>query len=128
VFLKVLDMTEEPKITQALQLLSMIKEKEVPVKEAVEVIELVTSVPELIRKTLERAEAEGLIKREKGKIVLKFSDETFEFGYPRIKKIKCDDRCKRCGKKITSCYYLLLPDTEIGPFGSKCIKKLRLAV
>ena len=116
----------DPRIIQAVQLLSMVKGKELSVKEAVEIIESITKVPELIRAALDRAEKEGLIKRKKGKLILKFSEANFGFE-GRITRAKCVDNCRRCGRRITNCHYILLSDSEIGPFGSECIKKLKLA-
>ncbi len=111
------------KVEQALQLLGMLRGKEITVKEAVAVIELVTNVPELVKETLRRAEEKGLIKREKHRIVV--SDAGFESS-AKIKKVKCENNCKRCGRKITNCYFVLLQDSEIGPFGSECVRKLKL--
>ena len=113
------------KVEQALQLLSMLRDKEITIKEAVAIIELVTSVPGLIKETLRRAEERGLIKREKSRLILNFSAANFEFD-SKIKRVKCDSACKRCGRKITCCYFILLQDSEIGPFGSGCVRKLKL--
>ncbi|MFH1774554.1 MAG: DUF5830 family protein [Methanobacteriota archaeon] len=113
------------KVRQALQLLSMLKGKETTVKEAVALIELVTSVPELVKEILRTAEESGLIKREKSKLILNFSTTNFEFE-SKVKKVKCESTCRRCGKKITNCYFIVLQDSELGPFGSECVRKLRL--
>lgn len=107
------------KVEQALQLLGMLRGKEITVKEAIEVIELVTSVPELVKETLRRAEERGLIKREKNRIII---SDAIEFN-AKIRKVKCESNCRRCGRKITNCYFIVL-DSELGPFGSECIKKL----
>lgn len=113
------------KLEQALQLLSMLKGKEITIKEAVAIVELVTNVPELVKETLRKAEERGLIKREKRKLILKFSEAGFKFG-SKIKKVKCESSCRRCGRKITSCYFIVLQDSELGPFGSECVRKLKL--
>jgi len=111
------------KVQQALQLLSMLKGKEITVKEAVALIELVTSVPKLVKEILRTAEESGLIKREKYRMII--SDAGIEFE-SKIKKTKCESTCRRCGRKITNCYFIVLQDSELGPFGSECVKKLRL--
>lgn len=113
------------KVEQALQLLGMLKDREVSVKEAVAVIELVTNVPELVKETLRTAEERGLIKRERKKLILDFSAANFEFE-SKVKKVKCDSSCRRCGRKITYCYFIVLRDSELGPFGSECVRKLKL--
>jgi selenophosphate synthetase-related protein len=112
---------KDKKVVQALQLLRAIEKKKISVKEAIEVIETVTIVPEKIREILEIAQEKGLIKRKKGELIF---EHAMEFRH-KTKKIECEDRCKRCGKKITLCYFILLPGTEIGPLGSECIKKVR---
>ncbi len=116
-------------MTRALQLLRGVKAKELSVKEAVALIEMVTGVPELVRAVLEEAEKQGLIRRVKGKIILKFGAKVSgpDFYYPRLKRVRCLDKCKKCGREITNCYFILLEELELGPFGSKCIKKMKLA-
>jgi hypothetical protein len=108
-------------IERALGLLGAVKEKELTVKEAVELIELVTKAH--VKDVLKEAEERGLITRE-GKYVT-LSDD-IEIDVPKIKKASCESACTRCGKAITSCYYISFMDDEIGPFGSGCIRKLKL--
>ena len=117
----------EKQIEAALMLLGMVGESEISVKEAVEIIQNITRVPERIREVLEIAEERGMIKREGGRLViLETGKELFRAGeYPRIIKKKADEACTRCGRKITSCYYITLPEREVGPFGSTCIRRMR---
>jgi len=120
----------DAKVNQALALLMSVKSNELTVKEAVEIIELVTNIPESVREILRIAEAKGLIKRDGGRIIIKSSPpiEDFSFPKPKIKKTRCRDNCKRCGRHIGNCHYILLDDTIIGPLGSECIKKLKLSI
>ncbi|MEE9564890.1 MAG: DUF5830 family protein [Candidatus Hydrothermarchaeaceae archaeon] len=108
-------------IERALGLLAAVKEKEISVKEAVELIELITKVH--VKEVLKAAEERGVITRDKKRVVI--SDD-FDFEVPKIKKAACEANCTRCGKAITSCYFISFFDDEIGPFGSACIRKLRL--
>lgn len=117
----------DQKISQALQLLRL-AERELSVKEAIAIIELVTSVQDIIKEALKRAEKEGLIKREKSRIIVLERRTNQDFDYPKIKRVSCDDTCKRCGRKITVCNYILLQDAEIGPLGSECVKRLKLQI
>jgi hypothetical protein len=94
-------------IERALGLLGAAKDRELSVKEAVELIELVTKTR--VKDVLAEAEERGVIKRE-GKHVM----------------AACDSNCMRCGKAITACYFISFYDDEIGPFGGGCIQKLRL--
>lgn len=112
------------KVEKGLMLLRMVKSRELTVRETTEILEAITKVPELIREILAEGERRGLIKRTKKKISLCSSEElTFEQG---IKRYKCVSHCSRCGRSITSCYYVLLGDEELGPYGSECVKKLKL--
>jgi hypothetical protein len=108
-------------IERALGLLGAAKEKEISVKEAVELIELVTRVH--VKDVLKEAEERGVIKREGKRISV--SDD-IDFEVPKIKKAECEASCMRCGKAITSCYFISFFDDEIGPFGGGCIRKLKL--
>lgn len=117
---------DSAKIARALQLLRMRGEREIPVKEAVEIISLVTSVPELVLAVLKEGESRGLIEREKNKLRLKFSDENFNFERPKVKVSECDANCIKCGKRITSCHFIIFEDDKLGPFGSTCIRKMKL--
>lgn len=114
------------KITRALQLLRMRGKGEIPVKEAVEIISLVTSVPELVLAVLKEGERRGVVERKKNRLLLKFSDENFEFEPPKVRKLECDANCTKCGRRITSCYFIIFEDDKLGPFGSKCIRKMKL--
>jgi len=118
-------MDSEMKVSQGIRLLRLVRKESITVKEAVDIIGLVTAVHDIQRKILEEAEREGLIRREDGKVVI-LERDLAEHGYdcPGIKKIECEDRCIRCGRRITSCHYIMLPDTEIGPLGSVCMGKM----
>lgn len=97
-------------------------------KSAIEIIELITNVPAIQREVLEKAKEMGVIQKEEGNLVLlrKTLNEKDSF-YPRIKKTKCDGKCQKCGRSITSCHIIFLsPQETIGPFGSDCIKKMGL--
>ncbi|MEE9474708.1 MAG: DUF5830 family protein [Candidatus Hydrothermarchaeaceae archaeon] len=109
------------KVERAIGLLAAVKEKEISVKEAVELIELITRVQ--VKEVLKAAEERGVITRNKKRVLI--SDD-LEFEVPKIKNVKCESNCMRCGRAITSCYFISFFDDEIGPFGGGCIRKLRL--
>ncbi|MFQ5815329.1 MAG: DUF5830 family protein [Candidatus Hydrothermarchaeaceae archaeon] len=118
----------DAKVDQALRLLMSVNSSELTVKEAVGVIELVTSVPELVRETLRIAEHRGLITRKGERIVIKSGQPIQDLTWPKlkIKRTACNDNCRRCGRRIGNCNYIILDDTTIGPFGSGCLKKLKI--
>ncbi len=117
---------EDPRIENALRLLVGVDADSMSVKEAVEVIEVVTRAPELIRKILEKAEAKGILKKnQRGGYTKSKPLDLLPFRPSAIRR-KCDDNCARCGRRITNCYFIVLGDGELGPLGSECIKRLRL--
>jgi hypothetical protein len=123
-------MPAEEKINRALQLLKAAEGKTLTMKEATDIIELVTAVPEIVKATIDRGLAEGFIKRGDGGLVIvekeRAGDVGSGFDYPRRVKKACQEHCIRCGRRITSCHYIVLSDWQVGPLGSECVKKLRL--
>lgn len=113
---------ETSAVKLAIALLKNAKRKDLSVKEAVEIIELVSKKPEFVKTVLKKAEGEGIIKREK--FVLYITSKASSDERLRIKKAQCIASCRRCGKSITSCYYLSIFGKELGPYGSSCIRTL----
>lgn len=102
-------------------LLRSSKKKELTVKEAVEIIELVTPDPAQIRHFLEEAEKKGIIKRV-GKVIMVTGAGVFR--RPKIRRAECRLSCRRCKRMIKNCHYIDMGDHELGPFGSECVQKL----
>jgi hypothetical protein len=116
----------EGKVEQALMLLASVDAESISVKEAVEVIEIVTTVPELVRKTIAIAEEMGIVKREGGRLVIKERIIGTKGHGVHVKRRECNAQCMRCGRRISTCFFLIVAESEFGPFGSECIKRLRL--
>jgi ArsR family metal-binding transcriptional regulator len=112
------------KVEKGLLLLKMVNTGEITLREAREILEAVTRVPKIIREILHEGERQGLIKRERNRVYIKSSVE-HDFK-TRIKKYRCLSHCTRCGRRITTCYYFVLGDDELGPYGCECIRRLRL--
>ncbi len=109
------------RVERALGLLAAVTEKEISMKEAVELIELITRTR--VKEVLKAAEERGVITRDKKRV---FISDGLDFEVPKIKKAECDAACTRCGRAITSCYFVSFFDEDIGPFGGGCIRKLKL--
>jgi len=116
----------EEKVERALALLRSVEAESLAVSEAVELIELVTTVPELVRRTLREAEERGIVKREGGRLIIR--ERAAGGSGARVRGRECDARCMRCGRRISRCFFLSLAGTELGPLGSECIRKLRLGL
>lgn len=118
----------DAKVEQAIRLLISASAKEMSLKDAVGLIELVTNVPELIRETLKIAEDKGLLEKKSNRFIIKrdaISDLTWP--RPKVKRVLCVDNCKKCGRRIGVCNYIVMEDTTYGPFGSECLRKLKIA-
>jgi len=113
-------------VEAALQLLRTLgKEEELTLKEVVEIVELVTRSPELIRQVIERGEAEGLFQREGSRVRFRTGMPLWPENPLQIRIVRGEDRCQRCGRKIALCHYLQLAEREIGPFGSECVQRIK---
>lgn len=78
---------------------------------------------DLIHTVLRRAEAEGVIERE-GSTITRGAPPA---GTPQpavIATVDGEFSCRRCGRAITTGYVLRLEATEVGPYGSTCIRKV----
>jgi hypothetical protein len=112
------------KVEKGLLLLRMVNSRELSLREAREILEGVTRVPGIIREILSEGERRGLIRREGSRVYL---NETGSLDFkPALRKYSCVSRCIRCGRRITTCHYLVVDDDEFGPYGCECIRRLRL--
>jgi hypothetical protein len=110
------------KVDTALHLLLSSGKKSLTIKEAVELIELVTKDPELIREVLKKGVEQGSLERKETNVAISTGDTVFT--KPRIRRFDCDSSCRRCGVKIKNCHYIIIEDEELGPFGSECVRKV----
>ncbi len=117
-------MEAERKVEQALMLLASVDAESISVKEAVEIVEVVTTVPELVKRAIARAEELGILRREGSRLVIR---ESARGGKSvRVRRRECEAHCSRCGRRISNCFFILIAGSEFGPFGSECIKRLKL--
>lgn len=105
----------------ALLLLLSTGKKEMSIRDAVSIIEMVTKDPLVIREVLESAEEEGLIKRHEKTVYISSSAPQKKLS---IRRVDCDSACKRCGVKIKNCYYIDAGSRELGPYGSECVNRI----
>ena len=110
------------KVEDAIHLLAASGNRVMKVKDAVEIIEMVTKHPDAIKEVLKTAEVMGLIKRDEMRIFI--SGDVEDFPKPKIKKVDCESSCRRCGIKLKNCFYIELDDRRLGPYGSECVSKI----
>ncbi len=106
---------------RCIQLLSIIEQKRISYPELIDILELVTLDLEVKKEVIREAQEKGILRKEGKNIILyNFEEQKFK---PNIIRRELEDRCRRCGRTITKCYYIEFLDSELGPYGSSCIKK-----
>jgi hypothetical protein len=108
-------------VVLALSLLAHLEHGELSVKEAMDRIELVTTVPDKQRAILDLAVERGIVEREGGTIVPVATGTYVSFQRDVVVK-EGDFACRRCGTALSSGHFVRLEDGELGPFGSTCIR------
>ncbi len=104
------------------ELLGKLEFEEVPLAEAVDRLETVTTDPQLTRRILEAAEAEGVIERN-GTAIRPQSGSFIRFTSQVVTK-EGEFSCRRCGADLSTGYFIDLEAGELGPYGSSCIRKV----
>jgi hypothetical protein len=103
-------------------LLERLEDPELPLAEAVDRIETVSSTPATTRAILDTAELRGVIEREDGIVRPRGS------GFVRFEREvvtrEGEFTCRRCGAELSTGHFLRLDAGEVGPFGSSCIRKV----
>ena len=86
--------------------------------------EAVGEAPAVTREVIERAEDEGVIQRADGDYEARFGvdGDGADFDDDVVSK-EGEFDCTRCGRSITTGYFLRFDDGEVGPYGSTCIRK-----
>lgn len=86
--------------------------------------EAVGEAPAVTREVIERAEDEGVIQRADGDGEPRFGvdGDGADFDDDVVSK-EGEFDCTRCGRSITTGYFLRFDDGEVGPYGSTCIRK-----
>ncbi|MFA9503393.1 DUF5830 family protein [Natrinema sp. H-ect1] len=113
---------DDDRVERGLALLARLEHEQLPLPDAVDRIETVTSDPTVTRTILDRAELHGIIAREDGVIRPK-SRQYVRFDRDVITK-EGDFSCRRCGSGLKTGYFIDLEAGELGPFGSSCIRKV----
>lgn len=113
---------DDDRVALGLALLARLEHDSLPLADAVDRIETVTSDPTVTRTILDQAELRGIIDREDGVIRPK-SRQYVRFGQDVVTK-EGEFSCRRCGSGLGTGYFIDLEAGELGPFGSSCIRKV----
>lgn len=109
-------------VALGVELLAKLEYDEVPLAEAVDRLETITTDPTLTRRILEAAEAEGVIERD-GASIRPQSGAFVRFTSQVVTK-EGEFSCRRCGSGLSTGYFIKLDAGELGPYGSSCIRKV----
>jgi hypothetical protein len=95
-------------------------ERSLPLPEAVDRIETLTSNPATTRRILEEAESRGVIERD-GETVVPRSGAHVSFESEVVQR-EGEFTCRRCGADVSTGHFVRFDAGEHGPFGSTCIR------
>lgn len=115
--------TREERLELGVELLAHLEHEELPLPDAIDRIETVTTSPALTRDILDAAEKRGVIERENA--LLRVQRGGTYVNYERqVVQREGEFECRRCGAPITTGHFVTLDAGELGPFGSSCIRKV----
>ena len=123
------------KIQAGLELIAAINAKELTPQELRKILhDIITKDWDLVGKIIDAAINEKLIERREQTHIssclssYRITPEVsgLKFRTPTISKHTEQGVCALCGKKLSVCYYVEVGSRIYGPFGSTCIRKVRL--
>ena len=107
----------------ALTLIEHLEADELPLSAVIDRIETITTSPSLTREILDTAEKRGLIQRDDGRIQVRRGGSFVRFEQQVVAR-DGDFTCQRCGAGLSTGHFIIFETGEVGPFGSKCIRKV----
>lgn len=113
-------MEAEDPVELGVELLASIETDELPLPEAVDRLETITTDPHVTRSILDEAERRGLLDREAA--VVRPVRGTFVRYSRQVRAIEGSHECRRCGASIQTGHLIELDAGTLGPFGSTCIR------
>ncbi|CAG0982492.1 hypothetical protein METP2_02061 [Methanosarcinales archaeon] len=79
-----------------------------------------------IDEILEAAQKEKLLQLTEQTYLMTPESSHLQFEKPKIVKQEESAKCKFCGKKLSTGYYVVFKSHTYGPYGSSCIRKIYL--
>lgn len=110
------------RIELGVELLANLEHDELSMKATMDRLEKITGDPTVQREIIDTADLRGIIERDGGLIrpkassYVRFEQDVF------TKQGKFE--CKRCGRSLSTGYFIRFDAGEHGPFGSSCIRKV----
>lgn len=110
------------RVELGVELLTKLEYESVPLAEAIDHLEAVTTDPTTQRRILDLAVERGVVERADGRIrprggaFVRFESE--------VVTREGEFSCRRCGASLSTGHFIRLEAGELGPFGSSCIRKV----
>ena len=112
----------DDRVEMGVELLSKLEFASVPLPEAMDRLETITTDPATQRRILDVATERGVIERSEGHI------EPARGSFVRFERVvvtrEGEFACRRCGAELSTGHFIRLDAGELGPFGSSCIRKV----
>ena len=115
--------SREEKLELGVELLAHLEHEELPLPDAIDRIETVTTSPALTRDILDAAEKRGVIEREDARLRVQRGGTYVNYDSQVVRR-EGEFECRRCGTSIATGHFVTLDAGELGPFGSSCIRKV----
>ena len=115
--------SREEKRELGIELLANLEHDELPLADAIDRIETVTTSPSLTREILDAAEKRGIIDRENARLRVNRGGTYVDYDR-QVTSREGEFECRRCGASITTGHFVRLDAGELGPFGSSCVRKV----
>ncbi len=119
-------MTREPRdrtVELGVELLAHLEHETLPLPEAIDRIETLTTSPSVTREILDAAEKRGVIEREGARLRVRRGGTYVNFDSQVVTR-EGNFECRRCGAGISTGHFVQLDAGELGPFGSSCVRKV----
>lgn len=114
---------DETAIDRGVAVVAALAPAEPSIADVVDVLEAVVDSPDEIRTVLQRAEAAGHIERSAGTVVQAQSLQSPDRRAGIVRR-EGDYSCRRCGRGVSTGHFLRVNESEIGPYGSTCIRRI----
>jgi hypothetical protein len=112
----------ESRIELGVELLAHLEDGELDLTEAVSRIETITTDPAITREILDTAEMRGIIEREDG--LVRPQGHAYVSFESDVVRREGEFTCRRCNASLSTGHFVKFDETEHGPFGSSCIRKV----
>ena len=117
------DLDRAERVELGVALLEHLEHESLPLSDAVDRIETITTNPSLTRTILDTAELRGVIDRESGRIRIRRGGTFVRFD-ESVARRRGDYECRRCGASLETGHFVRFEAGELGPFGPECVRKV----